>query len=55
MYKCSTFFKSINGKNYSKGMLITFDEYYCISEDERNFFVFQSNLTSEKKHEERIK
>ena len=55
MYKCTDFFKSINGKNYSKGMLITFEEYYRIGEDERKYFVFQQDQNVVKKYEDRIK
>jgi len=55
MYKCNTFFKSINGKNYSKGMLITFEEYYRIGEDERKYFVFQQDPNVVKKYEDKIK
>lgn len=55
MYKCTDFFKSINGKNYSKGMLITFEEYYRIGEDERKYFVFQQDPNVVKKYEDKIK
>lgn len=40
MYKCNTFFQSVNGKYYAKNMYITFDQYYELSENERSFFTY---------------
>lgn len=55
MYKCKDFFKSVNGKNYSRGMFITFDEYYQLTEKERTYFVFQQDQSIYKKNVDRIK
>jgi hypothetical protein len=54
MYKCNTSFKSLNGKTYLLGQLISFDEYYQLLEKERKYFFYhQSNQVKIK--EDRIR
>jgi hypothetical protein len=55
MYKCKDFFKSVNGKHYSRGMLITFNEYYQLTDKERGYFVFQQDQNIFQKNDDRIR
>lgn len=46
-YKCNSDFKSSSGKDYKKGSLITFEEYYQMTANERKYFTYIANIRYE--------
>lgn len=46
-YKCNSDFKAMNGKVYKKGSLISFEEYYQMTANERKYFTFVQNIRYE--------